>query len=175
VFDGYDLPPGRVVADIGGADGSVLVQLIAGLPERIGVVFDLPAVAPAAMSSLAERGLGDRITFVSGDFFESVPAADVYVLSFILHDWDDESAVRILETVRKASNAGARLLVLEGVVPPGDTPHLMKIVDLTMLGMLPGRERTEPEFRVLLERSGFTLDRIVPTSTAFSIIEASAN
>ena len=83
--------------------------------------------------------------------------------------------LRILESIRKASNPGARLLLLEGVVPPGDTPHMMKMVDLTMLGMLPGRERTEPEFRTLLEQAGFTLDRVVPTPTVFSIVEASVN
>ncbi|MFL4910001.1 methyltransferase [Streptomyces sp. MMS24-I2-30] len=175
VFDGYDLPPGRVVADIGGADGSVLVQLIADRPERTGVILDLPPVEPAATAHLAERGLDDRITFTAGDFFESVPAADVYVLSFVLHDWDDDYAVRILESIRKAANPGARLLVLEGVIPPGDTPHMMKMVDLTMLGMLPGRERTEPEFRTLLERAGFTFDGVVPTSTVFSIVEASVD
>ncbi|MFJ9027656.1 methyltransferase [Streptomyces sp. NPDC102274] len=173
VFDGYELPAGQMVADIGGADGSVLAQLIADRPERTGVILDLPAVEPAATSHLAERGLDDRITFTAGDFFESVPAADVYVLSFILHDWDDETSVRILESIRKAANPGTRLLVLEGVIPPGDTPHMMKMVDLTMLGMLPGRERTEPEYRTLLERAGFTLDRVVPTPTVFSIIEAS--
>ncbi|MFG2477798.1 methyltransferase [Streptomyces fagopyri] len=175
VFDEYELPPGRVVADIGGADGSVLVRLIGDRPERTGVVLDLPAVQPQAGSRLAGQGLGDRITFTAGDFFESVPAADIYVLSFILHDWDDESGARILESIRKAANPGARLLVLEGVIPPGDTPHMMKMVDLTMLGMLPGRERTEPEFRALLERAGFTLDRVVPTPTVFSIVEASVN
>ncbi|MFB7493344.1 methyltransferase [Streptomyces sp. NPDC056161] len=175
VFDGYDLPPGRVVADIGGADGSVLVQLIAERPERTGVILDLAPVEPAATAHLAERGLDDRITFTAGDFFESVPTADVYVLSFVLHDWDDDSAVRILESIRKAANPGARLLVLEGVIPPGDTPHMMKMVDLTMLGMLPGRERTEPEFRTLLERAGFAFDGVVPTSTVFSIVEASVD
>lgn len=175
MFDGYDLPPGQVVADIGGADGSVLRQLLADRPERTGVILDLPAVEPSAVAHLAEQGLSDRITFTAGDFFESVPAADIYVMSFILHDWDNESAVRILESIRKASNPGARLLVLEGVVPLGDTPHMMKMVDLTMLGMVPGRERTEPEFRTLLEQAGFTLDRIVPTPTVFSIVEASVD
>ncbi|MFE3264092.1 methyltransferase [Streptomyces sp. NPDC059215] len=175
MFDGYELPPGRVVADIGGADGSVLGRLIGDRPERVGVVLDLPEVEPAATARLTELGLADRITFTAGDFFASVPAADVYVLSFVLHDWDDESGVRVLESIREAARPGARLLVLEGVVPPGDTPHLTKMVDLTMLGMLPGRERTEPEFRALLEKAGFTLDRVVPTPTAFSIVEASVH
>ncbi|MBB5938587.1 methyltransferase [Streptomyces zagrosensis] len=175
MFDGYELPPGRVVADIGGADGSVLVQLLADRPERKGVILDLPAVGPAATSNLAKQGLSGRITFTAGDFFESVPAADIYALGFVLHDWDDDSCLRILESIRKAANPGARLLALEGVIPPGDTPHMMKMIDLTMLGMLPGRERTEPEFRTLLERAGLTLDRVVPTPTPFSIVEASVN
>ncbi|MGP2436943.1 methyltransferase [Streptomyces sp. JW3] len=175
MFDGYELPPGRVVADIGGADGSVLARLLADRPERTGIVLDLPAAEAQATARLKEQGLSDRVTFTEGDFFESVPAADIYVLSFILHDWDDESGAGILESIRKAANPGARVLILEGVVPPGDTPHMMKMVDLTMLGMLPGRERTEPEFRALLERAGFTLDRVVPTPTVFSIVEASVN
>ncbi|MFD5653108.1 methyltransferase [Streptomyces sp. NPDC127039] len=103
------------------------------------------------------------------------PVCGIYALGFVLHDWDDDSCLRILESICKAANPGARLLLREGVIPPGDTSHMMKMIDPTMLGMLSGRERTEPEFRTLLERAGLTLDRVVPTPTPFSIVEASAN
>ncbi|WP_033416433.1 methyltransferase [Streptomyces canus] len=175
MFDGYDLPPGQTVADIGGSDGSLLAELIAARPDRHGIVFDLPEVVPHATAAMAERGLADRVDAVGGDFFEAVPTADIYLMSQILHDWDDESAAKILRTVCRAAGPAARLLVVEGVIPPGDAPHHMKMVDLTMLGMLPGRERTAEEYAQLLGANGFTLDRIVATPSPYSIIEATAS
>ena len=172
MFDGYLLPPGHVVADIGGADGSMIAELLANDPDRQGIVFDLPEVVPAARKTLAASGLQDRVGAVAGNFFESVPAADVYILSYILHDWDDESSLRILRTVGKAAAPGARIVLVETVIPPGDAPHLAKSIDLTMLAMLTGRERTGTEYAGLLDGAGFTMDRIVPTSTPYSFIEA---
>lgn len=172
MFDGYSLPEGNVVADIGGADGSMLCQLLAGEPGRRGIVFDLPEIVPAARKVLASHGLAGRVGIQSGDFFESVPEADVYVLSYILHDWDDESCLRILRAIRNAAAPGARLVVVETVIPPGDTPHLAKLIDLTMLVMLTGRERTAGEYETLLAGGGFTMDRIVPSPTPYSFIEA---
>ncbi len=174
MFDGYRLPPGRTVADIGGADGSVLVELLKRDPDsqRQGIVFDLPSTVVNAEQTLAAAGLTERVELVAGDFFDAVPSADVYVLSHILHDWDDESSHRILSTIAATATAGARLLVVEGLVPPGDTPHLTKALDLTMLGVLTGKERTDEEFRRLLNDAGFTLDRVLPTATPYSILEA---
>ncbi|WP_328440793.1 acetylserotonin O-methyltransferase [Streptomyces sp. NBC_00444] len=172
MFDGYSLPEGGVVADVGGADGAMICQFLAGEPDRRGIVFDRPEVVPAARKVLAEHGLADRVDVVAGDFFESVPEADVYVLSYILHDWDDESCLRILRMVRAAAGRGARVVLVESVIPPGDAPHPAKFVDLTMLAMLTGRERTAEEYEVLLDAAGFTLDRIVATPTPFSFIEA---
>lgn len=174
MFDGYELPPGRVLADIGGADGSVLAMLLKDRPERHGIVLDMPAVIPHAHREMDRRGLADRVRTVAGDFFASVPEADIYLLGFILHDWDDDAAVRILHSIRRAAAPGARLLVIEGIIPPGDAPHLMKFIDLTMLGMLSGRERTAAEFATVLDAGGFDLDRIVPTPSPFSVIEATA-
>jgi predicted transcriptional regulator/SAM-dependent methyltransferase len=161
MFDSYRLPEGAVVADIGGADGSMIARLLADDPDREGIVFDLPQVVAAAAKTIADNGLADRVQPVGGDFFESVPAADVYILSTILHDWDDESCRRILGNIARAARPGARLVIAESVVPPGDEPHPAKSVDLSMLVMLTGRERTEAEFRALLDSAGFTLDRIV--------------
>lgn len=174
MFDGYQLPPGRTVADIGGSDGTVLVELFTrdSDPQRRGVVFDLPGTVPLAEATVAAAGLGDRVELVGGDFFESVPTAGIYVLSYVLHDWSDETCLRILASVAAAASPGARLLVVEGVVPAGDEPHLTKAIDLTMLGMMTGKERSEQEYRTLLDEAGFTLDRVVPTPSPFAIIEA---
>jgi hypothetical protein len=175
VFDGYRLPPGRVVADLGGSDGSVLVDLLTrdADPGRRGILVDRPATTPTAVPVLAAAGLSERVEIRDGDFFDAVPVADVYVLSSVLHDWSDAEDERILGTIAAAAAPGARLVVVEHVVPDDDRPHLAKDIDLTMLGMTTGTERTEPEFRELLDRAGFTLDRVVATPTAFSILEAS--
>lgn len=174
MFDHYRLPPGRVVADIGGSDGSVLVQLLTrdGDPDRRGIVFDLPATVPAARPTVAAAGLTDRVDLTGGDFFDAVPTADIYLLGYILHDWDDDSCRRILASIATAATPAARLLIIEGVVPDGDQPHLTKLMDLIMLGMLTGQERTESQYRDLLDGAGFTLDRVVPTPGPLGIIEA---
>lgn len=172
IFDDYVLPSGEVVADIGGASGNVLAELLEPHPQRRGIVFDLPEIVPDANKKLAGSGLVDRVEAVAGDFFESVPAADIYVLSYILHDWDDDSCLRILGSIADAADAGARVLIVEGVVPDDDHPHMSKVIDLTMLGMLTGQERSAEQYRALLDRAGFTLDRIVGTSTPYSVVEA---
>lgn len=174
MFDEYRLPPGHTVADIGGSDGSLLVELLTrdDNAQRRGIVFDRPTTVTNAGPTVAAAGLGDRVEIVGGDFFAAVPTADIYLLGYIFHDWDDESCRRILASIAAAAPPRARVLLVEGVVPDGDVPHLTKAVDLTMLGMLPGRERTEQEYRDLLTSAGFTLDRIVATPTSFSILEA---
>ncbi|WP_200307563.1 methyltransferase [Streptomyces adelaidensis] len=171
MFDDYVLPGGGTVADLGGADGTVIAELLSRNPDQAGIVFDLPEVVSAAHGVLAARGLTDRVEVLGGSFFEEVPAADVYVLAYVLHDWNDEESGRILAAIRKAARPGARLLVIEAIVPEGDEPHLAKVVDLTMLGMLSGRERTEAEYERLLGGAGFTLDRVVATPSPLSILE----
>lgn len=171
---GYTLPAGEIVADLGGADGTVLAALLAADPDpaRHGIVFDLPHVIPAADARIAELGLGARVTAVGGSFFDSVPAADVYVVSMILHDWDDASCGALLQSIAAAAPPGARLVALEFVVPPGDEMHMSKMIDLTMLGMLTGRERTLAEFDDLFAAAGFRLERVVDNPTPLSILEA---
>ncbi|MEV4130440.1 methyltransferase [Nocardia sp. NPDC049707] len=172
MFDGYQLPEGEVVADIGGADGSVLHTLLAGESGRRGIVFDQPTVVPTAEKRIRETGVADRVVALGGDFFAEVPRADVYILSYVLHDWDDASALRILGSIAAAAKPGARLLILEGIVPEGDVAHMTKMIDLTMLGITSGRERTAVEYESLLNAGGFTVDRTVPTPSPYSIIEA---
>lgn len=169
----YRLPAGECVADLGGADGTLLCAMLQSDPDpRRGIVFDLPHVVPAARGHIERVGMEDRVEAVGGDFFAEVPPADVYLLSMILHDWNDRACTRLLRSIAQAARPGARLVALEFVVPDGDGPHMSKMIDLTMLGMLTGRERSAEEFDALLEGAGLTLNRIVPTHTPLSILEA---
>jgi hypothetical protein len=144
----------ETVVDVGGGTGTLLRELLARRPELRGIVFDLPE------SDRDEATFDDRIAFVSGSFFERVPEGDAYILSKILHDWDDETASAILRVVRAAARDGARLLVLDSVVPPGNEPAGVKWLDLLMLVLQRGRERTESDWRALLEGAGFRGDQI---------------
>jgi hypothetical protein len=169
----YRLPEGEVVADIGGADGSVLAALLADDPGRRGIVMDLPEVVPAATSRMSAAGLTDRVSAVGGDFFAGVPSADVYLLSAVLHDWSDEDCARLLARITEAARPGARLVVIESLLPSGDEPHPSKLSDLIMLTMAGGRERTESEYTALLGAAGFVADRTVMASAGgYCAIEA---
>jgi O-methyltransferase domain/Dimerisation domain len=144
----------ETVVDVGGGNGALLTALIERQPGLTGIVFDLPE------TDRDETSLVDRITFVAGDFFESVPRGEVYVLSAILHDWDNERASAILRSIGAAAAPEARLLVVESVIEPGNDPNGAKWLDLLMLVLEAGRERTEPEWHDLLEGAGFAVDRI---------------
>ncbi|WP_017589944.1 methyltransferase [Nocardiopsis ganjiahuensis] len=170
---GYRLPEGEVVADIGGADGSVLAALLADDPRRRGIVMDLPEVVPAATARMSEAGLAGRVSTVGGDFFTGVPSADVYLLSAVLHDWSDEDCVRLLGRIAEAARPGARLVVIESLLPLDDEPHPSKLSDLIMLTMAGGRERTGSEYTTLLGTAGFVVDRTVSAPAGgYSAIEA---
>jgi hypothetical protein len=153
-LDSIDWHGDEMVVDLGGGNGSLLLGLLDRHPGLSGVVFDLPETVRD------ESAFGDRCAFVAGDFFERVPSGDVYVLSTILHDWDDDRAEAILRTVRAAANRDARLVLLEGVVEPGNEPDGGKWLDLLMLALFGGRERNEAQWRVLLERGEFLIERI---------------
>jgi len=144
----------ETVVDLGGGSGRLLLDLLERRPELRGIVFDLPE------ADRDETVLDDRIAFVSGSFFEQVPAGDAYILSKILHDWDDERAAAILRTIRAAAPDEARLLVLDSVVPPGNDPAGVKWLDLLMLVLQRGRERTESDWHALLGGAGFRVDEI---------------
>jgi hypothetical protein len=160
-LDGIEWRGGESVVDVGGGNGSLLVELIKRQPELRGIVFDLPETVRD------EEALGDRIEFVEGSFFESVPPGDVYVLSTILHDWDDESATAILRTIRAAATPESRLILIEAVVPPGNEPGSGKWLDLLMLALFEGRERNEAQWHALLDAGGFE-----PTSIEDGLIQA---
>ncbi len=168
------LDDAHTIVDVGGADGTVLAAILAAHPHLRGVLFDLPHVITAAPQTLARQSVEDRAECVGGDFFDSVPAGgDAYLVSLVLHDWPDRQAQRILANIA-AAGRGARLLVLDFVVPPGDAPHMSKISDLNMLAMMGGKERTGPEWRELLQGAGFTGIEIRQTGTPFSVIQATA-
>jgi ubiquinone/menaquinone biosynthesis C-methylase UbiE len=188
VFDGHQSQGGRalhaavarsldfdaneMLVDLGGGNGSLAAAILERHPELRAVIFDLPHVIERAQAT-ADTDPNSRCEFVAGSFFEHVPpGADAYLLSRVLHDWDDDQAASILDNCRRAMRDDARLLVIERVVPPGDEPHESKFMDLNMLVMAGGRERTESEYRALLERSGLRLDRIIDTGTAVSVLEA---
>jgi hypothetical protein len=140
-----------VVVDVGGGNGALLIELIERRPELRGIVLDLPETVRD------ETTFGDRIEYVAGSFFDSVPTGDAYVLSGILHDWPDEEATRILRTMRAAAPAHARLLINESVIRPGNDADGAKWLDLLMLVLAGGRERDERQWRVLLEFAGWEL------------------
>ena len=139
------------VVDVGGGTGAMLIRLLTQRPGLIGTVFDLPQVRPEALAAIEAAGLADRCSFAGGDFFKEVPAgADVYMMSSILHDWDDEAAGTVLGALRRAMTPRSRLVLLEHVVEPGNKPDQAKMLDLHMLMVLGGKERSEIEWRHLL-------------------------
>jgi hypothetical protein len=144
----------ELVVDVGGGSGSLLAELLERHSEMRGIVFDLPE------TSRDEQRFGERLEFVEGSFFEHVPAGDVYLLSTILHDWDDDEAAAILRTIRASASSDARLVVLDAVVPPGNEPFGAKWLDLLMLALVEGRERIEEQWRALLADGGFEPVRV---------------
>jgi hypothetical protein len=172
VSDAYDFSGLDTVVDVAGGHGELLMAILRAHPGLRGVVTDLPHVADGAERAVAEAGLGDRCTVVAGDMFEAVPAGgDLYLLSYIIHDWDDEHSIAILENCRKAMKPDAKVLLIEEVIKPGDQPSFGKLGDLQMLVAAGGQERTEEEYGVLCAAAGLELTRVIPTRVPRSIIE----
>jgi len=157
--------------DIGGAGGDVVRAMMRANPELDGGVFDLPHIVPAAAEAAKAEGLDGRFTTVGGDFFDSVPPADLYVLKYILHDWDDANCVRILSNCRVQLAEGGRIAVVEHLVGEPGEPGLAPLMDMNMLGMTGGRERQLAEFDALFTASGLRRVDVTPAG-AFAVIEA---
>jgi hypothetical protein len=169
----YDFSGFKTVVDVGGATGNMLAAVLGRHRGPRGVLFDLPHVVRDAPALLKAHGVADRVAIESGSFFESVPSGgDAYILSHVIHDWSEAQCLTILGNCRRAMGAGGRLLIVEMVLPPGDTPHPGKLLDITMLTMPGGEERTEAEYETLLAKAGFRLQRVVPTESAVSVVEA---
>lgn len=172
VLSSYDFSSISKIVDVGGGHGSLIASILKANPKMKGVLFDAPPVIEGAGHRLKDEGLAERCEATAGDFFDSVPSGgDAYIVKWIIHDWDDEQSVSILKNCHRAMAENGRLLLVEAVVPDGSEPHFSKYMDLNMLIMTGGRERTEDEYRTLLEASGFKLTRIVPTESPMSIIE----
>jgi SAM-dependent methyltransferase len=173
VADAYDFSRCRTIVDVGGGTGAFLAGILKANPQARGVLFDRPSVVAAAGPPLTRAGMADRCDVVGGDFFEAVPGGgDAYILSWIIHDWDDDRSVALLKNCRRAMADDGRLLVIEQVVPPGNQPSLSKLYDLHMLALSGGRERREDEYRALLAAADLELARIIPTAVPRSVIEA---
>ncbi len=169
----YDFSTVQTVADIGGAHGVLLAAILRANPTARGILCDLPHVIATAEEAIAAEGLSERCELLSCDFFEAVPeGADLHLLKQIVHDWDDERATRLLRTCHRALSPRGKLLLIEMVIPPDNQPSPAQAMDLNMLVLLGGRERTEEEYRRLLEEAGFQLERVIPTHSPFSVIEA---
>jgi len=169
----YDFAGCDIIVDVGGGTGNLLTAILERHPSARGVLAELPHVLPEARALVEARHLADRTTLESTDFFASVPGhGDVYLLSHVIHDWNEEQCLAILRNCRQAMRPGSRLLIVEMVLPAGDAPHPGKLLDLAMLVMPGGQERTEDEYAALLNQAGFRLTRIVPTGSAVSIVEA---
>ncbi len=169
VTAGYDFPDNATVVDLGGGRGGLLRSILLQHPKLTGVLFDLPNVVEHHV--LDEPDLAGRWRVESGDFFEAVPEGDVHLLKHVFASWPDSDCVRLLSACRKAMPADGRVLVINGVIPPGNDPHPGKTIDVLILNLLNGRERTLPEYESLLVDAGFTVSRVIPVSPNATIIE----
>jgi hypothetical protein len=173
VVRAYDFSGFKTIVDVGGATGNMLAAILSHHAAPRGVLFDRPHVVCDASALLKARGVDERVTIEPGDFFERVPAGgDAYLLSHIIHDWNEEQCLAILGHCRNVIQPDGRLLIIEAVLPTGDTPHQGKVQDMVMLVVPGGQERTEAEYASLLSKAGFRLARVVPTESVVSVVEA---
>jgi hypothetical protein len=173
ILDAYDFSSIHKLVDIGGGEGLLLRTILKSTPALTGVLFDRPDALTDVPGQLAREGLADRCEVVPGDFFQAVPkGGDAYLLKYVIHDWDDERSLAILESCRRSMTNDSKLLLVETLVPAPGEPHFAKLQDLEMLVVAGAKERTLEEFSLLLGRAGFELARVVPTSEPLSILEA---
>jgi SAM-dependent methyltransferase len=173
VAKALDTSTAEHVVDVGGASGTIIAALLERNPALHGTILELPHVVPQARAALLELGLSPRCNVLEGDFFESVPQADIHILKQIIHDWDDEQSVCLLSNCSRALRSRGRVVLVERVLPDDGRPSFAPLADLNMLVLLPGRERTAKQYSQLLEAAGLHLDRVVDVSSAMQMIEAS--
>jgi len=168
VVAAYDFGACGTIADVGGGRGHLLAAILERAPAARGILFELPHVIADAVAE-------PRLTLAPGSFFDdALPVADTYLLMDLIHDWDDADAARILAAVRRAAAAGARLLIIETLVAERPGPHFGKTLDIIMLAVTGGKERTRTQYEQLLEVAGFGVERVISTESQYSIVEAVA-
>lgn len=169
----YDPGDVRRIVDVGGSEGVLLRGILGRAPNARGVIFDRADVIEGARRAVSESGMADRIELVSGDFFAEVPGeAEIYLLKSILHDWPDDKCEEIVRTVHRSAPKDSRLVLVEMLLPDTPQPSPVTLMDMNMLVMLGGRERTAGEYSDLLKRCGYAVERVIPTGGMFSVIEA---
>jgi hypothetical protein len=171
VVAAYDFTRFSQLVDVGGSQGALIAAALRAAPQAKGVLFDLPEVIAAGQKMVAHYELGDRLRTQAGDFLKEVPSGDGYLIKSILHDWDDEHCRTILKTVHRAAQPNAKLLVVEMLLSDSPAATPVKLMDLNMLVMLGGRERTAEEYNALFTQAGWKLDRVLPTHGLFAVIE----
>jgi hypothetical protein len=172
VLDAYDFGALGTLADIGGGHGALLTAILQKNPGLRGIVFDAPDVVAGARPRVEQMGLQSRCEVVGGDFFIEVPAADSYVMKSIIHDWDDARAIEILKNCAKAMTGDGKVLLIELALAPANEPDMGKWIDMEMLAMAGGRERTEEEYAALFEQASLKLTRVIRTLSPYCVIEA---
>lgn len=172
IVDVYDFSGINTLTDVGGGLGTLMAEILFVNPLIKGIVADTPLVIQETKKMIQSRGIEDRCQALECDFFKDIPAgSDAYLMSHVLHDWSDEKCRVILTNCHRAMKTESRLLVIEMVIPPGNEPSIAKLLDLEMLVTTGGRERTEKEFKTLLESSGFKFSKTIATKESICIIE----
>ncbi len=171
VAGSYDFSGIKKLVDVGGGHGALMERILKATPGLRGAVYDQPAVVTGAAKRMSAAGLADRCEAIGGDMFQDAPAADAHMASLVLHDWDDDRCVAILRNCHRACAPGGRFLIVEMVTPGPNEPSFAKMLDMQMLALAGGRERTEPEYAALFDRAGYRLNRVVPTQGPVSVIE----
>jgi len=174
VLAAYDFAPHRTIVDVGGGQGAFITKILEAHPHLHGTLFDQPHVTRRASSRLHQSAVADRCEVIGGDFFRSVPAnADAYMLKWILHDWPDDEAIAILKTCRSAIQSDGRLIVMEYLIDEPNVGLEGKLMDLNMMVITGGVERTREEYAAIFGAAGVRIRRVVPTATPIAVIEAS--
>jgi SAM-dependent methyltransferase len=168
-----DTSSANLVVDVGGADGALISALLTKNPALTGAILERPEVVSHAESAIAERGLASRCNVLEGNFFMSVPEADIFLLKFIIHDWNDDQSILILSNCARALRPKGRVVLVERVMPESNCGSEASLADLNMLVLLPGRERTQREYADLISRAGLRLDCVTDTNSSICVIEAS--
>ncbi len=173
ILAAYDFSSIERIVDIAGGHGLLISAILKANPRMKGILFDVQSVIEGAPALLEAAGVRERCETIAGDFFEAVPGGgDAYMMKHIIHDWDDERALRILRNCHRVMRSDDRVLLVEVVVPPGDAPSPAKLLDIEMLLFTGGCERTAEEYRALFDAAGFRLTRITQTQSPYSVIEA---